>query len=187
MVTLIYDNNQSITIDATITENHSAEVDITENPVENGAKITDHIQPKADTLRLDAVFADFPLGKQKDQGGKGRAVALYQQLKTLQKAATLFEVRTGIERYTSMAIKSMTPMRNKDTKGTVKFSIAFQHVILVDSQTVPVKLTKVAKAQPKSTGGKQGGENATEQEKRKSFAAQAFDTVSNLWKKDPVK
>jgi hypothetical protein len=186
MVTLIY-NGQTITLDATVNENHSTEVNITEQPIETGAKITDHIQPKPDSLRLDAVITDFPIGPLKAQGSKGRAVALYQQIKGLQLAATLFEVRTGIERYQNMAIKSMSPMRNKDTKGAVKFSIAFQRVTLVDSQTVPVKITKVRKAQGKVTGGKQTGENASEQEKRKSFAATAVDAVSALWKKGEVK
>lgn len=48
-------------IDATLTENHSFESDVTENPVEDGVVISDHIDMKPESLTITGVISDTPL------------------------------------------------------------------------------------------------------------------------------
>lgn len=55
------DQIKDFTIDATLTENHTSEASITENPVEEGVVITDHISLKADSYTLTGVISDTPL------------------------------------------------------------------------------------------------------------------------------
>lgn len=49
------------TVDATLTENHSFESEVTENPVEEGVSIADHINLKPETYSLTGVISDTPL------------------------------------------------------------------------------------------------------------------------------
>jgi hypothetical protein len=51
-----------IVIDATVSEQHTTSCDLTENPVEEGAKITDHVQLKPAELSIEGVITDTPLG-----------------------------------------------------------------------------------------------------------------------------
>ena len=48
-------------IDVTLTENHSFESEVTENPVEEGVVISDHIDLKPESLTITGVISDTPL------------------------------------------------------------------------------------------------------------------------------
>lgn len=49
------------TVDATLTENHSFEAEATDNPVEEGVVISDHINLKPEMFSLTGVISDTPL------------------------------------------------------------------------------------------------------------------------------
>ena len=55
-------SKRGILVDATINEEHQSSYDITDNPVEDGASITDHAQAKPMILTIDGVISDAPLG-----------------------------------------------------------------------------------------------------------------------------
>jgi len=65
-----------LTVDATLQEQHSAEVDITENPVEVGANLTDHQRPKPVVVTIDGVVTNTPI----DSGAFGLVQAAAQAL-----------------------------------------------------------------------------------------------------------
>lgn len=50
-----------IWLDATVDEVHSSEVEVSEHPVEEGVDITDHVRPKADTIRIEGVITNQPI------------------------------------------------------------------------------------------------------------------------------
>ena len=52
---------QSMIIDATVTESHISEAKPTDHPVEQGADISDHITISNDTLNMDGLIVEFPL------------------------------------------------------------------------------------------------------------------------------
>ena len=61
-------------IDATLTESHQFETDVVENPVEQGVKITDHIDLKPEQFTLTGVISDTPLDLQASLAGASTAV-----------------------------------------------------------------------------------------------------------------
>jgi hypothetical protein len=48
-------------IDVTLTENHNFESEVTDNPVEEGVVISDHIDLKPESLTITGVISDTPL------------------------------------------------------------------------------------------------------------------------------
>lgn len=65
MVELVYERDNGseavILFDATLSEEHRAEAEITEHPVERGANVSDHIRPKLERLRLDVHVTNTPI------------------------------------------------------------------------------------------------------------------------------
>lgn len=194
-VTLIYKTDgkeDAITFDATPSETHTSDVDVTQHPIETGAKVSDHILRKPQILRLEAVVTDFPLGlagrsnitghllgnalgNKNNEGALGRAAEIYKRLERLQLAGTLAEVRTSLKTYKNMAIKSLSTPRTAATKNAIKFSAMLEEVRLVDSQVTPIAITKLNKAKGKQNNGPQNGTAATKQETSKSYLAEGVD------------
>ena len=59
--TLPTENIPDFHIDVTMTENHSFEAEATENPVEEGVVISDHIDLKPESFTITGVISDTPL------------------------------------------------------------------------------------------------------------------------------
>lgn len=54
-------NLKDFVVDVTLTENHDFQADVTENPVEEGSPITDHIDLKPESFTITGVISDTPL------------------------------------------------------------------------------------------------------------------------------
>jgi hypothetical protein len=69
-------------------------------------------------------------------------------------------------------------------KGTIKFSASLKQVRVVETQTVALRRTSLAKGKGKTNGGRQTGREASEAEKKKSLAAKlndkAFGAISGM-------
>lgn len=61
-VQFIQNNNAVIVFDASIKETHSRESSPTENPIENGQVISDHMIIKPFALELQGIITDSPIG-----------------------------------------------------------------------------------------------------------------------------
>jgi hypothetical protein len=51
-----------LTFDATISEAHDREADVTDYPVEEGANVADHVRPRPKTLTLETFVSNEPIG-----------------------------------------------------------------------------------------------------------------------------
>jgi hypothetical protein len=51
-----------IVFDATTSESHTQDADVTENPVETGSAITDNVRAKPAQLKLETLVTDYPVG-----------------------------------------------------------------------------------------------------------------------------
>lgn len=73
---------QTLTIDAALKITHDSEANPTEHPVEEGSKISDHIQVETPTVTIEGIITDSPLGLLSIAAGAltsgARAVALKQ-------------------------------------------------------------------------------------------------------------
>ena len=158
----------SLTVDATIEEVHTAEVDTTENPVEQGVDVTDHARPKPRPLQMEGIVSDTPLPSPAGGAVPGRSLSAYKQLLDLWASPRLITITTGLETYSNMVMKSLVVTRNASSGRAVRFRAMFQEVQLVQNQTV--QIARKGKALPSKNLSKQA---ATPAEPPKSWLLQA--------------
>ncbi|MGV4796123.1 phage baseplate protein [Rhizobium sp. F40D2] len=131
-----------VPMDCVISERHSSELDITEIPIETGAKITDHaiIVPKR--ITLDAAA--------------GGAAATYAALVAFQESRVPFTLVTGLTIYNSMLIKRIDADRDAGTSRILRCRCDLQEVIIVAT-------SYAADPDGDTTGerGKPGGKEST--------------------------
>lgn len=112
-----------IFVDVVISEEHSADMEIAEHPVESGAKISDHAWRTPYRVTLESAI-DAP-----------RAVPSYQALLALQEKAEPFSLVTGLKIYSNMLIESITATRDASHARVLKFTAELREVIIVDTQS----------------------------------------------------
>jgi len=139
----------SISVDASISESHVTSADITENPVEEGAKITDHVQIKPKQLTMTGVISDSPinfavvdnitgaantifnaLGKTK------RSIDAYNRLVDLQNTREPFTVTTGLTVYNNMILSSLQVDREATKANAIYFTATLQEIRIAKTQAI---------------------------------------------------
>lgn len=137
-----------IVVDATVSETHLSSCDLTENPVEDGAKITDHVQLKPSELTIEGVISDSPLGyavvgniqnlvrsTKSLFGGSSRSIDAYNDLLLLQKSRQPFTVITGLKRYENMIMTELSVPRTAQTGNAIHFRASMKEIRIVKSKT----------------------------------------------------
>lgn len=108
-----------IPISVILSERHNSSLGITENPIETGAKITDHayVEPK----RLTLEFAD------------GNAAATYNALVRFQESRVPFVAVSGLFVYQDMLIKNLIAERDYRTSRILSGKAELQQVLIVST------------------------------------------------------
>jgi hypothetical protein len=121
--------------DVTIREDHEDELVVTENPVEQGAEITDHSFKAPARLTVEVGYSNSSLAS---FGDPNYASDAYAQFLALQASRQPFDVITGKRVYTNMLITMLHTTTDKDTENVLFLSVKMRQVILVNTQTVSV-------------------------------------------------
>jgi len=167
-------NLDVINVDATLSEVHSAEVELTSHPVETGADITDHARPKPREIRIDGFVTNAPLddslagatvralaglgaGTQSAPAALGITATLntlqqgsnvvrdaFDKFQLLYQTAPLVMVFTPYRQYQNMVMVSFQANREQQNGDALKFSATFREVFFVSSQTVSVQTQPLA-------------------------------------------
>lgn len=192
-VGLIYDprksptsiTNDIITIDLDVMsdEVHEWGNDVTENPVELGAPVADHIQEKAKKLTITGMITDTPIDPAvigqfagSIDGGlfSARLQTHFDFLDSLSKLRATLIVYTRYKVYTDMALVSCNISRSTGLGEALPFTLQFIHIRLVQTQTVDVppgisrkidkKIDKATanKTQPAANAGKVENQSSAE-------------------------
>jgi len=180
VLTLLYQPFNAIidalVLDASVREEHLAEVEVTDHPVEQGAAVSDHARPKPEEITIEGVVSNTPLNhfqtlraESRDgytwqtsaavnsvRGMPGAAESAYQQLRDLRDKPRLITVVTALRTYDDMVMTSLKVPRDGQTGDVFKFEAKFKHVRVVTvGVTVVAVKTSVNKAKPpKNTGSK---------------------------------
>ena len=174
---------QSLDFDATLDESHDWRNEVTQNPVETGTPITDHVIEKADKLRLQGVITNSPLyGEFAGQyfGGdttSPRIQTAFEAIRELVKSKEAVTVYTKHAVYTSMVIESVSIPRNAQLGEEIQFTMELVNVRLVSTQLVTLPPGISAKKTAKASGAV-----AKKAEPQKSAGQKETD---NLLKKYP--
>lgn len=179
----------SLDLEVMSDEVHEWSNDVTENPVELGSPVADHIQPKADKLTITGWISDAPLDHSFLDSFSGfldnslysaRLQTHFELLRALMDARAPLIVYTRFKTYTDMALVSCNISRSTGTGEALPFTLNFMHIRLVATQTVDVppgiskKLDKKAdastakKAQPKANNGKVEANEVSEPKRQRS-------------------
>lgn len=126
-----------------ITENATDAIEITQQPVQQGASIADHAFKKPGSFSMQIQFQASLFGQSLAQ--------IYQSLLTLQSSLQPFDVITPKRTYSNMLFASLGQTTDKKTENVLSIAASFQEVILV-----PVLATNVPRSQLRNPGANAG-------------------------------
>lgn len=126
-----------LTFDATFQEDHTAELEVTDNPIETGALVSDHAFMRPLRVEITAGVSDIltPSGNPAYGGGSGRAQTAYQLLTELQKSAEPFIVQTGLKVYENMVCESIRTAQERDSAHILYFTASLREVLIVETES----------------------------------------------------
>lgn len=179
-------------LDASLSETHNRTAQVTDNEVEDGTVVSDHIKLNPKTLSISGQISDAPvsilgLGVSSDDilgaaqdfagGDKGAFEGLVKNpkrkpdeawgyLNQLMEKRSPFSVVTGLQRYENMTLTSLSAPRSSKDGKSLMFTGELKQVVIVKSSTVKIPAFKMkddAKGgSSKGKLGKQNGKNATD-------------------------
>lgn len=148
-----------IEVDVSVAETHETDCDVTENPIEAGGLVTDHVFFKPARLTIEGLVSDTPvklLGGALSMFDDNRSRKTYEELIALQEAREPIDVITGLKQYSNMILKTLTVPRSADTGRALRFTAVFQEVRLVESASIAIQASD-SQFQKKSSLGKATG------------------------------
>lgn len=168
-----------IAVECWVAEEHTRELEVTENPVEFGAPIVDHAFVKPQGLVVEFGVSNTPLGMINDAfGGRGtdRIGFARDLLFELQSTRTLLLVETLTGgNYARMMLQKITWRADKKTVNAVRFSLTLKEVLFVaTAQTEYTPLPAEAKTKKQTDPAKKKGEKPA-----KALDAKAGDAKSS--------
>ncbi len=139
----------SIVVDAVIREVHENTSQVTENPVEEGADVTDHVRIMPKMLTMDCVISDTPLSLsviRNISGAVGSVTELisgrtlskdaYDKLVEIQELREPITVVTGLKAYENMVLERLTTPRDSRTSNAIHFTARFKEVVVARTKTI---------------------------------------------------
>jgi hypothetical protein len=138
---------QDVTLDATISESHEYNNEITDYPVEDGFNIQDHVQRLPEKLIMEGVVSLTPLEGNNTtisrDDDSDRVQNAYNKLleyggytppkqsgtePTIQPDPIPLDIVTGMKTWTNMYITRATFPFNRDTGQSLRFTVEFKKV-----------------------------------------------------------
>ncbi len=145
----------NIELDANLEEAHDWAADATQNPVEFGSPISDHVIEQADKLTLQCFVSDNPIGAGVSTTPGLRLQEVFDLLYFLIKKKETVTVYTRYKIYIDMVLTSIAIPRNVSIGEALEFTCNFLNIRKVETQTVDVPPGISAKKTAKA-GGKNG-------------------------------
>ena len=158
------------TAQVTFEEQHEDVMEITEQPVEFGARITDHSYSRPATLTIHCGWSNSPastglLGSLSNAVSgsvngvssilSGNSIsqvkAIYHNLLQLQQSRVPFSVVTGKRDYANMLVRSLKTTTDKESENALMITATFQQIIMVSVNTLTVSVPAEAQANPEVT------------------------------------
>ena len=173
-------------IDASITESHVYESDVTEFPVEQGSAISDNIRLKAIMVTIEGVVTDTPIGVMADlrnavngdssftpttDAATAKARGDAQSAPSTDALAAMLAIRdarqpvpiaTSLQNFENMVLTNLEVPRDATTGSALRFTATFKQITLVTNQKTTVRTTSVRTASPSGQPKKQKGKWATQ-------------------------
>ena len=134
-------------IDAAPLEQHGFNSTVTSHPVEKGADITDHVVVQPETVTLECIVSDTPIGDAADaRDGGVPSAEVFARLIAIRDAREPVEVETSLTTFSNMILESLSiPTRDGDA---LNFRASFKQLVLIEAdRTKRVEVPRAAKKQ----------------------------------------
>lgn len=141
-------------------ESHDLTNAITDNPVETGSSVVDHVQRQPRKYTLSGLVSDAPVTLlDLADAFSSRMTKAYNYMEALWESGNPVTIKTKFKTLENMVLESLSVPRSRQTGNAFSFSATFKEVTVVDTEasTVsPVSKKATAKqAAPNENKGKQ--------------------------------
>lgn len=136
---------QDLQIDIVSSEVIELPSETTDNPIESGSEVTDHIVNKPILLRMVCQIGGSNLTNWTDRKIEG-----YEALKKLRDDKQPVTVVSGLETFNNMLINNISIDRNLQNASVLQFQIEFKQAKIVSSQRVDVSNNVSSTKEPKT-------------------------------------
>lgn len=129
----------ALELDATLLESPDYTATPTRSEVESGAEITDHVTLAPETLTIEGIVTNTPIGIQQLLTGRqfgNPAQDAFLFIKKLYDDRLPFDFVGGLKVYTSMVITSFSPSRTSTTGQALRFRMTMQQIRVVESEVI---------------------------------------------------
>jgi len=120
-------------------ENYQFENQITQNPVQSGASINDHVYQQPIVIVFDVGVSDCLASGIDGQFGElsSRSASAFQVLYALWQSAAVLQIDSYVNGATmswaNMIVKSLSVTRDKTTHHAIKATVTLQQIIVTDA------------------------------------------------------
>ena len=152
----------SIKLDASLSEEHSSNAQVTQYPVETGAFIGDHVIYEPVKLSITGVISNTPIQWFSIDAGR-RSEKAWDTLLQIQFEGEPITIITTLKTYYNMIITSLSCPRDAERGHVIEFTMTAEEVTTVETETADtnIKRPKVKKAGKTSTKSANVGQNKT--------------------------
>jgi len=190
-----------MTLDISVKETHLRTATVTENEVEDGSVVSDHVRINPESLTLTGQISEFPVGlggvagvtavglQRLILGSEGLVKGVRKKpedawtyLKEVFEAGEPIEIITGLQSYEDMVIQELSVPRSSSDGLSLLFTVKLKRIqFAVTEFTASFKLDAEANASAKNSKGKQSSKEAAEAAKDKgSILFQGFTKLGIL-------
>lgn len=142
-------------LDVTFKESFDFENTITQNPVQTGANISDHVFNQAIVFTWEVGVSDCLASIVKGQfaTASSRSVSAFGILEAMWRNKEPLSINTSFQKLDNMVIRSFIPIRDKTTMTAMKATVTFQEAIVTSAVEISVaqKSTAYTQATGKTT------------------------------------
>lgn len=141
-------------IDASLSETHTYDADVTSYPVESGATITDNVRPKSITVELECIVSDSPLNAvlqaRRKQSLADPAFLDSPSTEALERMIAIRDKRepvtieTALKVYPNMVMTSFVTTVDKATGKALKFTVSFIQITIVSNLRTRIRVASPA-------------------------------------------
>ncbi len=167
----------AIELDAVMSESIGHDTVVTEHPVEEGANVADHVRNEAVKFSLTGMMSNHALVPTFLNLNYTRVQDTYALLKQWQDQAIRLRVRSSLETFDNMLIKSFSVQRaGPQTAHVLPVTIEFKEIRTAQSRLSSAKAPKpkIKKAEPKKQQPKKPPQQRTSVGKQLGSAVSKF-------------
>lgn len=143
----------SYIFDVTFKETHNFQSTLTQNPVQEGAAINDHVYQQPPTFTWDVGVSDCR-GIIRN-GTFQRSADAFKVLQDFWAKADTLTISTEFNTYHNMLVKSVNVVRDKNSMNAMRATVIFQQIVVTTA--VSISISQKTTAFPQTTGQTNGG------------------------------